>query len=156
MSTIKFDHSKKSFPEALGLNEEDVEQLAKTMARMMEHAAKNDISQSEKAEMIAKTCSFTEILMMATDGFDAKMQQAVDHFKGILGDDLSDEDDIEEFERKLKERFGGVKSSIRKIEIDPTDIDGSLDRAGVPDDLKSELKLRILKEMRDRLSDQED
>ena len=157
MSTIKFDHSKESFHEALGLDDNDTMDLARTMARMMEHAAKHHPSKSEIAELIAKTCSFTEILMLATDGFRAKMDEAVDHFKEVMEDpELANEEDMDEFVKKLKSKVKDGRASIQKIEIDPTDIDGSLDRAGVPDDLKAELKSRILKEMKDRLKDQED
>lgn len=157
MSTIKFDHSKDSFPEALGLDDNDTMQLAKTMATMMEHAVKTGPSKSEIAELIAKTCSFTEILILATDGFKFKMHEAVDHFKEAMDDaDLANEEDMDEFLKKLKAKMKDGRASVHKIEIDPSDIDGSLDRAGVPNDLRSELKARILKEMRDRLRDQEE
>ncbi len=117
MSTIKFDHTKESFPEALGLDSHDVDQLAQSLATTMEYVVKNKPSRSEIAEVIANTFSFTEILMLATDGLHAKLEEAI---------------------------------------IDPTDIDGSLDRANVPDEIRAEIKLRILKEMRDKLRDQED
>lgn len=157
MSTIKFDHSKNSFPEALGLDDNDTMELAKSMATMMEYVAKTKPPKSEIAELIAKTCSFTEILMLATDGFEAKMDDALLHFKDMIGDeDLSDKTDMIKLLKKLKAKVEKGKASIMKLEIDPSDIDGSLDRADVPEELRGELKARILKEMRDRLSDQEE
>jgi hypothetical protein len=156
MSTIKFNHTKTSFSEALGLDDNDICQLAKTMSGMMKDVCKNNTSKSEIAELIAKTCSFTEILILATEGFQAKMDDVTNHFKEVIEDkDLANEKDIKEFERKLKSKMSDIKTPIKMIEVDPTDINGSLDRAGIPDDIKAELKLQILKVMRDRLSDQE-
>lgn len=159
MSTIKFDHTQNSFPKALGLDENDIDQLARTNATMMQHVVEHKPSRSEIAEMIAKTFSFTEIIMLATDGFHAKLEEALTEFKSLVDDvDLSKINSTEELQDALRSKLSTWKpgGSIQKLEIDPTDVDGSLNRAGIPDDLKAELKARILEEMKNRIKDQEE
>jgi phage terminase large subunit-like protein len=70
------------------------------------------------------------------------------------GVDFSDRSQMTDIMKEVVNKKESV--DVRSIVIDPSDIDGSLEAAGVPDELKSELKKRILQEMKDRLSDQED
>lgn len=167
MSTIKFDHSKKSFHEAIGIDEEQSNMLNKTLAEIStlivkRERANNSMKQSEVAEILANTLSYTELLSLATHGLSDRTQEAISEFENVLklatekGVDFADRKAMTDVMHDVLENRKESSSSIRSIAIDPTDIDGSLDKYDLPDEIKSELKKRILQEMKDRLSDQED
>jgi phage terminase large subunit-like protein len=165
MSTINFDHSKKTFHESIGIDSEQVDLLNQTLAEMstliVNKARKGEsFKNSEVAELLANTLSYKELIYVATHGLQDRTESALSEFKNVLklaskrGVEFSDRAQMTDI---MKEVVANKDSSdIRSIVIDPSDIDGSLDEAGVPDELKSELKKRILQEMKDRLSDQED
>jgi hypothetical protein len=167
MSTIKFDHSKKSFHEAIGIDEEQSNIFNKTLAEIStlivtRERANNSMKQSEVAEILANTLSYTELLSLATRGLSDRTEEALSEFENVLklatkkGVDFADKEAMKDVMYDVLENRKESSSSIRSIVIDPSDIDGSLDAAGIPDEIKAQLKLRILKEMRDKLSDQED
>jgi hypothetical protein len=165
MSTIKFDHSKNHFHQALGMDDADHELLVKSLADMSSYLLKKEPTKSEMAEIIANTLSYRELLYLATEGLEMKTKDALDVYSDFqkIVDKRGIERDSDEFTEAMHEAIKKSKtaspfssSSIKSIAIDPTDIDGSLDKYDLPDEIRAELKLRILQEMRDRLRDQED
>jgi len=165
MSTIKFDHSKNHFHEALGMDNDDHQLLVKSLADMSTYLLKKEPTKSEMAELLANTLSYRELLYLATEGLEMKTKDALDVYGDFqkMVDERGLERDSDEFTEAMHEAVKKSKSaspfsssSIKSIAIDPTDIDGSLDKYDLPDEIKSELKKRILQEMKDRLSDQED
>jgi phage terminase large subunit-like protein len=165
MSTINFDHSKKTFHESIGIDSEQVDLLNKTLAEMstliVTRARKGEsLKNSEIAELLANTLSYKELIYVATHGLQDRTESALGEFKNVLelaskrGVDFSDRSQMTDIMKEVVNKKESV--DVRSIVIDPSDIDGSLEAAGVPDELKSELKKRILQEMKDRLSDQED
>lgn len=160
MSTMNFNHNEESFHIAIGIDEEQHTLLTETLAEISLMMYKRDkldkpMTKSEVAEVLANTLSYKELVFVATSGMFAKTQQAGDSyekFKRLVVERGIDPENHEEI-KKLLEEVGqeGADVSVQRIEIDPTDIDGSLDRAGVPDDLRGELKLRILKELAEKL-----
>jgi hypothetical protein len=161
MSTIKFDHSKTHFHEALGMDEDDHQLLIRSLADMSTYLVKKEPNKSEMAELLAQTLSYRELLYLATEGLEMKTKDALNaygNFQKIV-EERGLERDSDEFTDAMHEAIGNTKSSsssIKSIAIDPTDIDGSLDRYDLPDEIKAELKKHILQEMKDRLNDQED
>jgi len=159
MSTMTFNHNEESFHIAIGIDEEQHTLLTETLAEISLMMYKRDkldkpMTKSEVAELLANTLSYKELVYVATSGMFSKTEKAGDayeKFKRLVVDRGIDPENQEAIKKLLEEVGHDAEVSVQKIEIDPTDIDGSLDRAGVPDDLRGELKLRILKELTDKL-----
>lgn len=159
MSTMTFNHNEESFHIAIGIDEEQHTLLTETLAEISLMMYKRDkldksMTKSEVAELLANTLSYKELVYVATSGMFSKTEKAGDayeKFKKLVVERGIDPEDHKAIKELLEEVGHDAEVSVKKIEIDPTDIDGSLDRAGVPDDLRGELKLRILKELTDKL-----
>jgi hypothetical protein len=156
---MTFNHNEESFHIAIGIDEEQHTLLTETLAEISLMMYKRDkldkpMTKSEVAELLANTLSYKELVYVATSGMFSKTEKAGDayeKFKRLVVDRGIDPENQEAIKKLLEEVGHDAEVSVQKIEIDPTDIDGSLDRAGVPDDLRGELKLRILKELTDKL-----
>ncbi len=159
MSTMNFNHNEDSFHIAIGIDEEQHTLLTETLSEISLMMYKRDkldkpMTKSEVAELLANTLSYKELVYVATSGMFSKTEKAGDayeKFKRLVSERGIDPQDHEAIKELLEEVGQDADVSVQKIEIDPTDIDGSLDRAGVPDDLRGELKLRILKELAEKL-----
>lgn len=159
MSTMNFNHNEDSFHIAIGIDEEQHTLLTETLSEISLMMYKRDkldkpMTKSEVAELLANTLSYKELVYVATSGMFSKTEKAGDayeKFKRLVSERGIDPEDHEAIKELLEEVGQDADVSVQKIEIDPTDIDGSLDRAGVPDDLRGELKLRILKELAEKL-----
>lgn len=159
MSTMNFNHNEDSFHIAIGIDEEQHTLLTETLSEISLMMYKRDkldkpMTKSEVAEQLANTLSYKELVYVATSGMFSKTEKAGDayeKFKRLVSERGIDPQDHEAIKELLEEVGQDADVSVQKIEIDPTDIDGSLDRAGVPDDLRGELKLRILKELAEKL-----
>lgn len=162
MSTMNFNHNEDSFHIAIGIDEEQHTLLTETLSEISLMMYKRDkldkpMTKSEVAELLANTLSYKELVYVATSGMFSKTEKAGDayeKFKRLVSERGIDPQDHEAIKELLEEVGQDADVSVQKIEIDPTDIDGSLDRAGVPDDLRGELKLRILKELAEKLRGQ--
>lgn len=159
MSTMNFNHNEESFHIAIGIDEEQHTLLTETLAEISLMMYKRDkldkpMTKSEVAELLANTLSYKELVYVATSGMFSKTEKAGDayeKFKRLVSERGIDPEDHEAIKELIEEVGQDADVSVKRIEIDPTDIDGSLDRAGVPDDLRSELKLRIIKELVEKL-----
>lgn len=159
MSTMNFNHNEESFHIAIGIDEEQHTLLTETLAEISLMMYKRDkldkpMTKSEVAELLANTLSYKELVYVATSGMFSKTEKAGDayeKFKRLVSERGIDPEDHEAIKELIEEVGHDAEVSVKRIEIDPTDIDGSLDRAGVPDDLRSELKLRIIKELAEKL-----
>lgn len=162
MSTMNFNHNEDSFHIAIGIDEEQHTLLTETLSEISLMMYKRDkldkpMTKSEVAELLANTLSYKELVYVATSGMFSKTEKAGDayeKFKRLVSERGIDPEDHEAIKELIEEVGQDADVSVKRIEIDPTDIDGSLDRAGVPDDLRGELKLRILKELTDKLRGQ--
>lgn len=162
MSTMNFNHNEDSFHIAIGIDEEQHTLLTETLSEISLMMYKRDkldkpMTKSEVAELLANTLSYKELVYVATSGMFAKTEKAGDayeKFKRLVVERGIDPQDHETIKELIEEVGQDADVSVKRIEIDPSDIDGSLDRAGVPDDLRGELKLRILKELTDKLRGQ--
>lgn len=165
MSTIKFNHQNKQFHHAIGMDDKEREILMETLAGISANIVKTEPSKSEIAETLAMTLSYRELLYLATEGMEAKTEQALKKYMKftdyVKGKDL-DMDDKESVIKAIKESLEKDEKDessvpdVKSICVDADDIDGSLDRAGVPDEIKSQLKARIIAEMKRRLRSQDD
>lgn len=159
MSTMNFNHNEDSFHIAIGIDEEQHTLLTETLSEISLMMYKRDkldkpMTKSEVAELLANTLSYKELVYVATSGMFSKTEKAGDayeKFKRLVSERGIDPEDHEAIKELIEEVGQDADVSVKRIEIDPTDIDGSLDRAGVPDDLRGELKLRILKELAEKL-----
>lgn len=162
MSTMNFNHNEDSFHIAIGIDEEQHTLLTETLSEISLMMYKRDkldkpMTKSEVAELLANTLSYKELVYVATSGMFSKTEKAGDayeKFKRLVSERGIDPEDHEAIKELIEEVGQDADVSVKRIEIDPSDIDGSLDRAGVPDDLRGELKLRILKELTDKLRGQ--
>lgn len=162
MSTMNFNHNEESFHIAIGIDEEQHTLLTETLSEISLMMYKRDkldkpMTKSEVAELLANTLSYKELVYVATSGMFSKTEKAGDayeKFKRLVSERGIDPEDHEAIKELIEEVGQDADVSVKRIEIDPSDIDGSLDRAGVPDDLRGELKLRILKELTDKLRGQ--
>lgn len=162
MSTMNFNHNEDSFHIAIGIDEEQHTLLTETLSEISLMMYKRDkldkpMTKSEVAELLANTLSYKELVYVATSGMFSKTEKAGDayeKFKRLVSERGIDPEDQEAIKELIEEVGQDADVSVKRIEIDPSDIDGSLDRAGVPDDLRGELKLRILKELTDKLRGQ--
>lgn len=165
MSTINFDHSKKSFHEALGIDEEQSTLLANTLAEIStliisRERDNNSMKQSEVAELLANTLSYRELLSLATQGLADRTETAIGEFENVLrlaqerGVSFKDKEAITEIMHEVvREKREESRTSIKSIAIDAEDIDGSLDRANVPEEIRPQIKARILEEMMRRMKE---
>jgi DNA-directed RNA polymerase subunit F len=159
---MNFNHNEESFHIAIGIDEEQHTLLTETLSEISLMMYKRDkldkpMTKSEVAELLANTLSYKELVYVATSGMFSKTEKAGDayeKFKRLVSERGIDPQDQEAIKELIEEVGHDADVSVKRIEIDPTDIDGSLDRAGVPDDLRGELKLRILKELTDKLRGQ--
>lgn len=162
MSTMNFNHNEESFHIAIGIDEEQHTLLTETLSEISLMMYKRDkldkpMTKSEVAELLANTLSYKELVYVATSGMFSKTEKAGDayeKFKRLVVERGIDPEDQEAMKELIEEVGQDADVSVQRIEIDPTDIDGSLDRAGVPDDLRMELKLRIIKELAEKLRGQ--
>lgn len=165
MSTINFDHSKKSFHEALGIDEEQSELLTKTLAEIStlivsREREDNSMKQSEVAELLANTLSYRELLSLATQGLVDRTEAALGEFANVLklaqkrGVSFKDKSAMTDIMHEVvQDKKENPSSGIKSIAIDPDDIDCSLDRANVPEEIRQQIKARILEEMLKRIKD---
>jgi hypothetical protein len=160
MSTIKFDHSQKEFHLAIGIDDEQRMTLMETLAGISAHMVKEEPSKSKVAEMLATTLSYKELLLVATEGMEAKTKDALEKYVKFTklaekrGLDMDDKDEIIKAIKEVVKRDENDEDdapSIKSICIDPDDIDGSLDRANVPDEFRDVLKSRIISEIKRRI-----
>jgi len=159
---MNFNHNEDSFHIAIGIDEEQHTLLTETLSEISLMMYKRDkldkpMTKSEVAELLANTLSYKELVYVATSGMFSKTEKAGDayeKFKRLVSERGIDPEDHEAIKELIEEVGQDADVSVKRIEIDPSDIDGSLDRAGVPDDLRGELKLRILKELTDKLRGQ--
>lgn len=164
MSAIKFDHTQEDFNLAIGIDEEQHQLLQETLAelsKLMFDRIRDDnsMSKSEVAEILANTLSYKELLYLATDAMKVKTDRAIDafgKFHKLAAERNINPEDQDAIKSLIKEVASNddddSSSSIRTIAIDADDIDGSLDRANVPKEIRSQIKLRLLEEMMKRMS----
>ena len=160
MSTIKFDHTKETLADAMGIDNEQLELLQKTMCDLSLHIVKTTPTKSEIAEILAKSLSYTELVYLATETVENKTLEALKMYEKHVGSKGESLGELLDTLKKLKDSLDGSPGKsfkeIKSIKIDPNDIDGSLDNYDLPEEVKKELKAKIIEEMRDKLDNQEE
>lgn len=182
---MKFNHEAKSFPEAIGVSEEQLNNLDKSVKNILSDMNNPDkvCKKSQIVELIAATMSYTDLVILATERIFDKNIQINKMFKKAKKDlfksssskladltelalkKIEEQPDISkkmEMLQQLKDAITGkfkdgiltkkpegMPSDIQSLRIDPTDIDGSLDRYNLPKDVKEELKKQIKKSLRE-------
>lgn len=84
--SLKFDHSRDTLSDAMGMSEEQLYELAEKMADISSHFIKNKdkIGKSEVAERIALELSYSELIFIATGKIFESIDDALEKQKELF------------------------------------------------------------------------